>query len=232
MLVLCELFSTGFRFDQADLRAQGPADEAFLQALSRDTGCIVVGGHALAQGNGLANAVSVFDSGSLLTQYAKLHLFGPGGEPSCFAPGSSLSLFRWPATGLLVQPAICYDLRFGPLFGAGREAGAEMIVIASAWPSVREHHWRTLLAARAIECQALVAACNALGECPAPRPASDGSRPLVPHPGASLVVSHLGEVLADGGRNEGAVSAPVDAAAIRAWRTTFNVQADRRAIPR
>jgi predicted amidohydrolase len=231
MVVLCELFSTGFRFDASDLREQGPVDEAFLSQLSQDTRCVVLGGHARRVHEHLENTLSIFDEGKLLTRYTKLHAFGPSGEASCFLPGAALPLFRWRAAGALVQPAICYDLRFAELFLRGREAGAEMIVLASAWPSVREHHWRSLLVARAIECQAIVAACNALGECPAPMPQADGSRRMVPHPGASMVVSHVGSLLADAGSSVGVASAAIDMHEVRRWRTQFNVFADRRALP-
>lgn len=235
MIVLCELFSTGFRFDDADLREQGPKDHAFAIALAQELRCTVIAGHAHAaagnaEGGSLHNVVTIAGPRGLLGHYAKVHTFGPGQEHRAFARGTSIPLFRWEATGLLVQPAICYDLRFAELFRAGNAAGAEMIVIASAWPSVRVAHWRALLIARAIENQALVAACNAVGNCPAPLPASDGTRPLIAHPGNSLVVNHLGETIADAGNNACVVSAPADASAVRAWRERFPINNDRAAL--
>jgi predicted amidohydrolase len=232
MIVLCELFSTGFRFDAAELREQGPKDEAFVYALAKEFGCVVAAGHAAERRGKLFNVMSVVEEGKLLSQYAKLHTFGPGGEHHAFERGDALALFRWRAADVLVQPAICYDLRFGELFRGGNESGAEMIVISSAWPSVRVAHWRALVMARAIENQAMVAACNALGDCPAPMANAEGARPAVAHPGSSMIVSHVGEVLADAGAEVRVISAKVDASEIRAWRERFPIGRDRRVIPK
>lgn len=231
MVVLCELFSTGFRFDVADLIEQGPQDEAFAHELARKHSCVVIAGHAWRSENReLFNVVSVMNTSGLVSRYAKMHAFSPGREHTTFAQGAELGLFRWQAANLVVQPAICYDLRFPEQFRSGCEAGAQMIVIASAWPSVRVAHWRALAIARAIENQSLVAACNALGECPAPLAATDGSRPMVVHPGSSLVISHQGELLADGAGRVGVVSANVDTSAIAAWRQQFPVANDRKVV--
>ena len=61
--------------------------------------------------------------------------------------------------------SICYDLRFGELYRALAEAGAELIAIPAAFtrPSGAAH-WDVLVRARAIETQCFVLAAAQHGE--------------------------------------------------------------------
>ncbi|WP_275898528.1 nitrilase-related carbon-nitrogen hydrolase, partial [Pseudomonas viridiflava] len=54
---------------------------------------------------------------------------------------------------------VCYDLRFPELYGALREAGAELITAPAAFTAVTgAAHWQVLLRARAIETQCYILA--------------------------------------------------------------------------
>ena len=85
----------------------------------------------------------------------------PGGvafrESDTVAPGDEVVAV---ATGLgRLGLTICYDLRFGELFRALVERGAEAIFVPSAFTATTgKAHWEALLRARAIECQAWVLA--------------------------------------------------------------------------
>jgi predicted amidohydrolase len=85
-----------------------------------------------------------------------------------------------------------------------------MFVVIAYWPAARREHWRTLLAARAIENQAYVVGVNRAGRDPAHEYAGD-----------SLIVGPRGEVLADAGQAEGVITAEADAAALWAYRRQF-----------
>ena len=92
------------------------------------------------------------------------------------------------------------------LYGALRDAGAEVLLVPSAFmPSTgAAGHWEVLLRARAIETGAFVIA-----------PAQTGSHPRGRQTyGHSLIVSPWGEVLADGGEEPGVVIADLDLAAV------------------
>jgi predicted amidohydrolase len=58
----------------------------------------------------------------------------------------------------------CYDLRFPELSRALVDKGADVLVVPAAWVRgpLKEHHWTTLLTARAIEntCYVVAAAQN------------------------------------------------------------------------
>jgi len=59
----------------------------------------------------------------------------------------------------------CYDLRFPELFTALREAGAQVMLVPSAFmPTTGKAHWEVLLRARAIENQCYVVAAAQFGK--------------------------------------------------------------------
>ena len=80
----------------------------------------------------------------------------------------------------------CYDLRFPEQARALVDAGADVLVVPSAWVAGERKvdHWRTLVRARAIENTAYVVA---VGQ-PGPR-----------YTGHSMVVDPLGDVLVEAG---------------------------------
>ena len=88
----------------------------------------------------------------------------------------------------------CYDLRFPELARRLVDAGAEVLVVPAAWlPGDRKvAHWRTLLAARAIENTCFVVGAGQ----PEPR-----------YVGHSAVIGPLGDVLAEADGSEQVIEA-------------------------
>jgi predicted amidohydrolase len=119
-------------------------------------------------------------------RYAKRHLFALGGEATKYVAGDDAPTFT--IAGMRVSPAVCFDLRFAPLFW-DRAAATDVYLVVANWPTVRHVAWRALAVARAVENQAYVVAVNRVG------PAGDGPE----HAGGSLVVDPSGNVLAEGG---------------------------------
>jgi predicted amidohydrolase len=118
---------------------------------------------------------------------------------------------------LTICPAVCYDLRFPELFRRGLQQGAEMFVLGANWPSARQHHWRTLLIARAIENQAFVIGVN---RC--------GSDPHLDYSGGSMALGPKGEILAELGDEERIESVEIDPEKLRSWRGEFPAWRDAR----
>ena len=85
-----------------------------------------------------------------------------------------------------------------------------MFVVIADWPNKREHHWVTLLQARAIENLAYVIGVN-----------QSGQDPKFVYPGRSLVIDPHGRILTDAGLSEGIVSAEIDPVVVRTWRKDF-----------
>ena len=151
-------------------------------------------------------AYLVDDRGDVVATYDKIHMFDatlPTGrtvrESSLYRPGDSAVVAQTPFGAIGVS--ICYDLRFPQLYRALAQAGAQLIVVPSAFArSTGRLHWHTLLRARAIENECFVAAPATCGDHP-------GEHQTYGH---SLVVDPSGNVLVDGGETPGVYMADVD----------------------
>ncbi len=148
-------------------------------------------------GSRLFNTTLVFSpEGHEISRYRKIHLFdadpadGSGYRESAeYAAGTSIVTYR--ADDITVGCAICYDLRFPEQFLALRRAGAELIVMPSAFTlHTGRDHWEPLLRARAIETQCWIAAAATLGgHTEADEPRSTFGHSLLCDPWGHIVAS-------------------------------------------
>ncbi len=150
-----------------------------------------------------------------LAAYDKTHLFTPMGEHEHYAAGDHLTTFSLDGhkCGLL----ICYDLRFPELFRTLALQGVELLLLPAQWPAARRYHWETLTAARAIENQFFLAACN-----------SCGTAGETVFGGASRILGPRGELLAAAGAGEEIATAALDFSVLAEVRNSINVFHDRR----
>ena len=137
------------------------------------------------------------------------------GEHEHYAAGDHLTTFSLDGhkCGLL----ICYDLRFPELFRTLALQGVELLLLPAQWPAARRYHWETLTAARAIENQLFLAACN-----------SCGTAGETVFGGASRILGPRGELLAAAGAGEEIVTAALDFSVLAEVRNSINVFHDRR----
>ena len=183
LVVLPEMYATGFSLNVETTADEEGAQASFLRELAVEHGATVVGGITVRGKEKARNRALVFGpGGEALASYDKVHPFSFGREHEVFEGGDGVSLFEW--GGLRVCPVVCYDLRFPELFRLGLDGGAEAFVVIANWPSARHEHWLTLLRARAIENQALVLGVN---RC--------GADPFLEYAGGSLAVGGDGEEL-------------------------------------
>lgn len=238
LLVLPELFSTGY-LDESALPSEGAdpvhphsdrsglarvagEDRFFLSALARKLGSWVVGATVEAglpgpDGNGGFRNLSLCyaPDGAEAAMYRKIHPFSYGGEDRLFAKGNEIVTVE--ADGWVIQPTICYDLRFPELYRAGSQRGVHLILVQANWPQARQTHWETLLRARAIENQAFVAGVNCTG-----------SQDALRFAGGSAILSPKGETAAQGDDSEGVVRGSLDLDLCKQWRKAFPALRDRR----
>ena len=178
------------------------AKEARVWLLLGSVGVTVEGGR-------IANRSYVIDSdGHIVARYDKIHLFdvdlGPGEihkESATISPGSEAVVAEtpWGKLGL----SVCYDLRFPQLYQALARAGASMLAVPAGFTRLTgSAHWHVLLRARAIETGAYVIA-------PCQNGTLAGGATCFGH---SLIVDPWGEVIADGGEEEGIIVADIDSA--------------------
>jgi predicted amidohydrolase len=222
LIVLPEMFDTGFSFH---LEATADSDGrtlAFLQDLARGLRATVHGSRTLLgpDGRGRNMATIIAPDGKIACEYAKIHPFSYGREPERFTGGDEVRLYGWAAHNgerLTICPAVCYDLRFPELFRRGLKAGAQAYAIGANWPVARAAHWRALLIARAIENQAVVLGVNRCGK-----------DPHLAYGGGSMAVGPKGDPLGELGAEPGVLSVEMEAAAVLAWREEFPAWRDAR----
>lgn len=226
-VLLPEMFDTGFSFTIEQTSDKNGRTLAFLIELAQDTGAVVQGGRTVAACHacGAQNVMTVVSGegeGRVLTQYAKMKLFSPGGENGRFESGRAVATFQWPSDAKgTVMPAICYDLRFPELFRQGLSQGTEVIALGACWPSVRQAHWRALLIARAIENQCVVLGVNRVGDDPPKTTLGVGLTPGLHYAGGTIAVGPKGDVLGELTDQPGVLSVPVDLQSVREWREKF-----------
>ena len=125
-------------------------------------------------------------------------------------PGRDVVLVDTPAGRIGLS--VCYDMRFPELYRRLSAAGAEILVMPSAFtvPTGRAH-WETLLRARAVENLCYVVAAAQSGVHPNGRETY----------GDTLIIDYWGRVLTRLPRGSGFVSAGIDRDALLQVRAEF-----------
>ena len=199
-------------------------DGGFLQLLrdeSRHHGLLttVLTLHVPSGEGRATNTLVAIRQGEVIAQYQKLHLY------DAFAMQES----RLVDAGRQIPPLIdvdgvrvglmtCYDLRFPELALALALNGAEVLVLPTAWVRgpMKEYHWSTLLAARALDTTCYIVAA---GEC--------GTRNI----GQSRIIDPMGTTMAGAGDGPQMITADISTASLRQVRERLPVLKNRRFAP-
>jgi len=199
-------------YPAAFLEAEHPVIPAFAEEARTLGVWIVLGSLGVTASDGrINNRGYVIDpAGQVRARYNKIHMFdvnlGEGKvyqESATIAPGDEAVVAQTPWGGLGLS--ICYDLRFAALYRALAQAGATMLTVPAAFTKMTgEAHWHVLNRARAIENGCFVISPCQYGTL------SGGSQCF----GHSLIVDPWGQVLADGGDDEGYIVADIDIAEV------------------
>lgn len=186
--------------------AAEPLDGPFVTALgqlARELRIAIVAGLAerVDPGPRFSNTIVAIDAdGERLTEYRKLHLYDAFGarESDWIVPGDAGQQALFELGGIRVGVQTCYDLRFPEVTRMLVDAGAELVLLPSEWVRgpLKEHHWRTLVTARAIENTVWFAA-------------ADHAPPV--GVGSSMIVDPMGVAAASLGEQVGVALAPVSA---------------------
>ena len=181
----------------ADLPGEDGLQEiaAFADAAKDHGVWLLIGSMALNIGNNrAANRSFLFSpDGAIAARYDKLHMFDvdlPAGESwkesSIYEAGRDAIVVETPLSKLGLT--ICYDVRFPNLYRSLSQAGAEVLCVPAAFTKQTGlAHWKTLLAARAIENGAFVIA-------PAQGGIHEDGRETYGH---SLIIGPWGDILAE-----------------------------------
>jgi predicted amidohydrolase len=108
--------------------------------------------------------VAVSPVGEVVATYRKLHLYDAFGdtESRWVLAGEIEPPETFEFAGFTVGLQTCYDLRFPEVTRRLVDAGATLVLVPSEWVRgpLKEHHWRTLVTARALENTVYVAAAD------------------------------------------------------------------------
>ena len=179
-----------------------------LREIASRYGAVVVAGLVeRGAGDRVRNAVVAVGADGVRAVYRKLHLYDAFGqrESDWVEAGTPSVPETFEVGGLRFALMTCYDLRFPEVARVLADDGAHVVLTAAEWVRgpLKEHHWRTLVHARAIE--------NTLYVAGADHPPPLGV-------GASLIVDPQGVELAGVGTATDVAVAFVDAAVIERVR--------------
>ncbi|MGN0063494.1 MAG: carbon-nitrogen hydrolase family protein [Nocardioides sp.] len=200
LVVLPEAFARDFGKPGTDLGEHAePTDGPFATELARvagEAGTTAVAGMFEPSGEPSRPYNTLVMRGGASADYRKIHLYDSFGyRESDRVSGGPLEPRVVDVDGWKVGLTTCYDLRFPELYRALADEGAEVVLVLAAWlPGERKvDHWRTLLAARAIENTVYVVGVG---------------QPEDHYCGHSTVVGPLGDVLLSlgGGEDVGVVT--------------------------
>ena len=215
LIVLPEMFATGFSMNARKICAHADRTRGFLSDLARRHGAFVLGGHAEPGDPRPRNACSLMDPrGDEMLGYHKIHPFTLAREQEHYEGGDAV--YTAEVDGVRVTPLICYDLRFPEPFRAVA-AGTDLFAVIANWPRKRREPWRLLLRARAVENQCYVLGLNRVG---------DGGGE--PHSGDSALIDPFGETVVERADVAAIVSGEVSAEAVADARARYSFLADRR----
>ncbi len=161
LIVLPEMFTTGFSMNAADLaQDMNGSSIAWVQEKSRQKNVDIVGSVIVkADGKFFNRLLWAKPDGKIFT-YDKRHLFRMAGEEKVYSAGHeniTVDLLGWK-----IRPFICYDLRF-PVWTRNIAIQYDTAIFIANWPERRSWHWKLLLQARAIENQCYVIGVNRVG---------------------------------------------------------------------
>ena len=187
IIILPETFSTGFSMKPRELAEtmEGKTIK-WMKRNAAEKKIILTGSFIAKENENYFNHLVWMLPNGQYGVYDKRHLFGYAGENAEFTSGTKRLIAS--VKGWKINLLVCYDLRF-PVWARQQiqedEPEYDVLIYVANWPERRNHSWKTLLQARAIENQCYVVGVNRVGH--------DGNS--IYHSGDSMVVDPMGEVL-------------------------------------
>lgn len=187
IIILPETFSTGFSMNPKKLAETMDGETVrWMKKIAREKKVILTGSVIIEENGNYFNRLIWMLPNEQYGIYDKRHLFAYAGEDEEFTPGTKRLIAS--VKGWKINLLVCYDLRF-PVWSRQQvqddEPEFDLVIYVANWPERRNHAWKTLLQARAIENQCYVVGVNRMGH--------DVNQ--IYHSGDSMVVDPMGEIL-------------------------------------
>ena len=189
VIILPEMFSTGFSMKPEQFAETMEGESvAWMKSIALEKRAIVTGSLIIKEGDDYFNRLIWMQPDGKSGYYDKRHLFAYAGEDKHYSSGNKRLIAS--VKGWKINLQVCYDLRF-PVWARHNFTATEglpeydLLIYVANWPERRNHAWKTLLQARAIENQCFAIGVNRVG--------NDGND--IYHSGDSMIVNAMGEVL-------------------------------------
>jgi predicted amidohydrolase len=221
LIVLPEMFTTGFTMNPEKLaEIHNSKTLEWLKQKAKEKNCVITGSVAVEENKKYFNRLFWVESNGNYKTYDKRHLFRMAKEDAHYSSGAKklvTQIDQWK-----ICPLVCYDLRF-PVWSrnyfnkAKNEWEYDVLIYVANWPEVRNHPWKQLLIARAIENQCYVVGLNRIG--------TDGNN--FSHSGDSMVVNPRGEIISKTKAHEESIeTVDLDINYLEEFRKNFPVGLD------
>lgn len=191
LIVLPEMFTSGFTMD-TKAAADSPDGEVirWMKAMALKKKAVITGSVVISENGNFYNRLLWVTPEGTHDCYNKRHLFRMAKENEFYTEGNNRLITVIDDWRLC--PLVCYDLRF-PAWSRNinwnknfeRQHQYEVLIYVANWPERRNHAWKSLLVARAIENQCYVVGVNRVGV--------DGNE--IPYSGDSMIINPLGEII-------------------------------------
>ena len=203
LIVLPEMFSTGFTMNNKGVaEAMSGKAVAWMKKMAKEKNAVITGSIVIEENGKYFNRLIWMRPDASFETYDKRHLFRYANEQDHYSSGNKKLIVE--LNGWKICPLVCYDLRFpvwirngltppkesfrtdpSPQGEEGRKGSYDLLLFVANWPERRNHPWKTLLMARAMENQCYVAGVNRIG--------NDGN--TVYHSGDSALINYKGELI-------------------------------------
>jgi omega-amidase len=221
LIILPEMFPTGFSM-RPELLAEIMEGETigWMRTTAKNKKAIVTGSLIIEdEGKYYNRLIWMLPSGDY-GYYDKRHTFAYGEEDKHYNKGNKRLIAS--VKGWKINLQVCYDLRFpvwarqSPLPASPSGAGVraleyDVIIYVANWPERRNHAWKTLLQARAIENQSFAIGVNRMG--------NDGNN--IYHSGDSMIVDPLGAIVYTKGHEEDVFTYTLEKSILEETRKKF-----------
>ncbi len=184
VVVLPEMFSTGFSM-QPHLFAEtiDGTELQWMKHIAAKHKIILCGSVMIKEEDKYYNRLIWMLPNGEMGFYNKRHCFAYANEDKHYTAGNKKLIAQ--VNGFKINLQVCYDLRFPVWARQEKDNLYDVLIYVANWPQRRNHAWKSLLTARAIENQCYVIGVNRVG--------ADGNN--IEHSGDSCVISPLGETI-------------------------------------
>ena len=209
LIVLPEMFNTSFSMNSEKMAEKMEGETMTMMARwAKTKNAVITGSLIIEENKQFFNRLIWMRPDGSYEYYDKRHLFRMADENKHYAFGKKKLVVE--LKGWKICPLICYDLRF-PVWSRNKQDYDCLIYVAN-WPERRNHPWKTLLMARAIENISYTIGVNRIG--------LDGNG--IAFSGDSAIIDFKGELISQINPHQNVIETiTLSHAALKDFRNSF-----------